>query len=122
LHLFKKKKKPIMTLEAFRTVLSFETQDTFLSVCRIQVYVVQLKKYVWRFLEDNTPKLLLWEGNSCPSFDGTIQPQQLPAQQDGHVIPTGTAWQGESLIWLKSKPTLLFWSLLLRVRTHICEV
>lgn len=33
-----------MTLEAFRTVLSFETQDTFLPVRRIQVYVVQLKK------------------------------------------------------------------------------
>lgn len=32
-----------MTLEAFRTVFSFETQDTFLPVRRIQVYVVPLK-------------------------------------------------------------------------------
>lgn len=35
-----------------------ETQDTFLPVRVIQVYVVQLK-YVSRSLEDNTPKLSL---------------------------------------------------------------
>lgn len=36
-----------------------ETQDTFLLVHVIQVYVVQLKKYVSHSLEDNTPKLSL---------------------------------------------------------------
>lgn len=60
-----------------------ETQDTFLLVHVIQVYVVQLKKYVSHSLEDNTPKLSLWEGNSCPSFNGIIQHHELPAQQQG---------------------------------------
>lgn len=56
LHLFKKSHHdPGSLWNSF----ILETQDTFLPVHGIQVYVVQLKKYVSRFLEDNRPKLSL---------------------------------------------------------------
>lgn len=56
LHLFKKSHHdPGSLWNSF----ILETQDTFLPVRGIQVYVVQLKKYVSCFLEDNRPKLSL---------------------------------------------------------------
>lgn len=120
LHLFKKSHHdPGSLWNSF----ILETQDTFHPVRRIQVYVVQLKKYVSRFLEDNRPKLSLWERNSCPSFNGITQ-HQLPVQQQNGQSLSVTLRDSMTRvpIRLTSKPTPLISSLLIGVRTDVCKI